>query len=190
MMFKRCLSLVLVLCCLAGCLPLPAGAEEPPGLPISGTCGDNLTWTLDEGGTLTISGTGDMTDYNSSAPWATIQGSIKAIVIEEGVTSIGSSAFLGSQHLKQVALPNSIATIADGAFGYCSELTSIEIPKQVKKIGKGAFIHCGELTNVNIPDSVTSLGSAAFLGCSSLLKLNYPGTCLRLQMKHLVGVHH
>ncbi len=174
-MFKRCLSLVLVLCCLAGCLPLPAGAEEPPGLPISGTCGDNLTWTLDEGGTLTISGTGDMTDYNSSAPWATIQGSIKAIVIEEGVTSIGSSAFLGSQHLKQVTLPNSIATIADGAFGYCSELTSIEIPKQVKKIGKGAFIHCEELTHVNIPDSVTSLGSAAFLGCSSLAQAKLSG---------------
>lgn len=115
MMFKRFLSLVLVLCCLAGCLPLPAGAEEPPGLPISGTCGDNLTWTLDEGGTLTISGTGDMTDYNSSAPWATIQGSIKAIVIEEGVTSIG-----------------------DYAFRHCP-FSTISFPSTLKRIGAGSF---------------------------------------------------
>ena len=61
----------------------------------SGTCGEALTWTLDEAGTLTISGTGDMTDWSDAAgtPWYAFHDSIETVVIENGVTSIGEYAF-------------------------------------------------------------------------------------------------
>lgn len=62
----------------------------------SGTCGSNLTWTL-ENSILTISGTGDMQDYsqNNSAPWFQFASGIKKIIVEDGVTCIGDYAFYG-----------------------------------------------------------------------------------------------
>lgn len=66
---------------------LPAGIVASAD---EGTCGENLTWTLDDDGLLTISGTGDMSDYMFRGPWNYAP---KAVVIEEGVTSIGKNAF-------------------------------------------------------------------------------------------------
>ena len=60
----------------------------------SGTCGENLTWTLDSSGVLTVSGTGEMEGYNS-APWSADRELIQRVVIEEGVTSVGINAFNG-----------------------------------------------------------------------------------------------
>lgn len=93
----------------------------------SGTCGDNLTWTLDNNGTLTISGTGDMEDYSYSydVPWYSPRLLIESVVIENGVTSIGSNAFY-----------------------YCSSLTSVTIPDSVTSIGEYAFHNCINLKNV------------------------------------------
>ena len=113
----------------------------------SGECGDNITYTLDSDGLLTISGTGAMKDYTfySYVPWYSSRLSVKRVVIKNGVTSIG-----------------------DYAFNECSSLTSVEIPDSVTTIGYDAFSGCSSLTSVEIPDSVTSIGSSAFYGCSSL----------------------
>lgn len=83
--FKACVSLLIALLMIAALLPagIVASADE-------GTCGENLTWTLDDDGLLTISGTGDMSDYMFRGPWNYAP---KAVVIEEGVTSIGKNAF-------------------------------------------------------------------------------------------------
>ena len=83
-MKKRLFSLLLALCMVLSLLPFGVSAAE---IVESGTCGENLTWTLDADGLLTISGKGDMI----SSPWN--YGEIKAVVIEPGVATIGADAF-------------------------------------------------------------------------------------------------
>ncbi len=137
----------------------------------SGTCGaqgDNLTWTLDDQGTLTISGTGDMADYTwDTLPWARNTYTIKSVVLEEGVTSIGDYAFSGCTSMTSVTIPTCVTSIGDYAFSSCNSLTGVTIPSSVTSIGDGAFICCG-LTGVTIPSSVTSIGNSTFEGCFEL----------------------
>ena len=119
----------------------------------SGSCGENVTWTLTADGTLTISGTGTMTDYaNSGSPWYSCRGAIKSVVIQQGVTSIGNWAFWD-----------------------CSGLTSVTIPDGVTSIGDYAFAYCVSLTSATIPEGVTSIGGSAFSGCSGLTDIYYGG---------------
>ncbi len=133
----------------------------------SGTCGANLTWTLDDEGTLTISGTGAMTNYSSSsnAPWYSVSTSVKSVVIDSGVTSIGNRAFYYCDSLTSVTIPNSVTSIGSYAFYNCNRLTSITIPDSVTSIGNYAFYSCDSLTSITIPNSVTSIGSYAFRYC-------------------------
>ncbi len=125
----------------------------------SGKCGKNLTWTLDDDGLLTISGTGAMEDYYYVAPWGS---SVKAIVINQGVTSIGGHAFSNCSSLTSVTIPDSVTSIEGSAFYDCRSLTSVTIPDSVTSIGGSAFSGCSSLTSVTIPDSVTSIGGSAF----------------------------
>ena len=113
----------------------------------SGNCGDNVNYTFEEStGTLTISGAGDMT----SNPWVSYYSSIKTVVIESGVTSIGVSAFNGCNALTNVTIPNSVTRIEELAFDGCEGLTSVTIPNSVTSIGGHAFAYCDNLTYVNI----------------------------------------
>ena len=139
----------------------------------SGICGANLEWTL-SGGTLTISGEGVMYDYEyySTAPWSELD--ITEIVVEDGVTSIGDSAFYYCTSLASVAIPDSVTRIGDSAFSKCTSLTSVAIPDSVTSIDYGAFSYCTSLTSVAIPDSVTSIGDFAFGSCSSLTSVAIP----------------
>ena len=116
----------------------------------SGTCGYNLTWTLSNG-TLTISGTGAMKDYYSysRSPWYDYRSSIKSVIINDGVTSIGVCAFDGCSSLTSVTIPNSVTRIEDYAFSDCSKLTSITIPNSVTRIGY-SFYGCKSLTSINV----------------------------------------
>ena len=125
---------------------------------------DNLTWTLDANGTLTISGTGTMKDYdyNNNPSPAYNNSNVKKIVIEDGVTSIGKSAFSDCSNLTSITIPNSVTSIGDFAFYYCTSLTTITIPDNVTSIGESAFRFCSSLTSITIPDGVTSIGNAAF----------------------------
>ena len=121
---------------------------------VYGTCGDNLTWTLDSNGLLTISGTGDMDDYDSgSDPWYKHGAQIKKVVISDGVNSIG-----------------------DNAFSDCYNLTSVTIPASVTSIGAWAFEDCSGLTSVTIGNGVTAIGEGAFWGCTSLTNVYYGGS--------------
>ena len=126
----------------------------------NGSCGDNLTWKFTSSdGTLTISGTGNMTNFvdNRYVPWCSLSlyNEIKKVVIGDGVTSIG-----------------------DHAFEICSSLTSVTIPNSVTSIGNYAFMHCKSLTSVTIPNSVTSIGKYAFMNCKSLTSITFEGTKL------------
>ena len=95
----------------------------------SGTCGDNLTWTMDDRGTVTISGTGPMTDYPvaGTSPWTNpeddIRNNIYGVIVEEGVTSIGQNAFLDCRNLIYLKLPDSMKSIGDCAFSNSREIS-------------------------------------------------------------------
>lgn len=142
----------------------------------SGTCGPNLTWHLTDDGVLTISGKGEMYDYSyrNEAPWGkyNINRIIKRIIIGDGITTIGSSAFDRCFFLTSVTIPNSVTTIGGFVFSGCSALTSVTIPNSVTEIGDYAFTDCRSLTSVTIPNSVTTIGGCAFRVCTNLQKVN------------------
>ena len=149
-------------------LPMSAFAAD---VVAEGTCGGNLTWTLDTGtGELVISGTGAMNDYTYSngAPWYSYRSSIKSITIGNSVTSIGDHAFRNCAGLTSITIPDSVTSIGEGAFYYCTGLTSVTIGNSVTSIGEDAFYKCTGLTGITIPDSVTSIGNYAFYGCTGL----------------------
>ena len=167
-------------------IPSTTVVEYLNGAYDSGSCGEDLTWTLSPDGVLTISGTGSMPDYSmkyanttdytwiSTAPWAAHADRIQRLVMEEGVTSASKYAFCGLTALTAVTLPDSLSTIGWGTFEDCSGLTGITIPSGVTAIGYSAFEDCTGLTSITLPDSVTSLGSSVFWGCSSLTSVTLP----------------
>ena len=133
---------------------------------------DNLTWKLYEDGTLNISGTGAMKDYDSDdSPATQKKDSVKKVVIEDDVTSIGNYAFSGCSSLTDITLPSSVTSIKSCAFYKCSQLASIEIPSSVTSIGNSAFQNCTGLTSITIPESVTSIGDSAFRNCTGLTSI-------------------
>ena len=149
------------------------------GIDDSGSCGDNVTYIfVEDTGTLTIFGTGAMTDYtkSSSVPWYSYRSKIKTVDIGNGVTSIGDYAFSGCSGLTSVTIPNSVTRIGKCAFYACTSLTSITIPNSVTSIGQFAFYGCSGLTSITIPNSVTSIGDWAFFDCSSLTSITIPNS--------------
>ena len=114
-----------------------------------GSCGDNVSWVLPLDGTLTISGTGAMEDYDiDNAPWYSFRSQVKSVVIEDGVTRIGISAFKNCDALTDVTIPNGVSSIGEYAFSDCSSLTSVTIPGSVTKIGGSVFYDCDALTDI------------------------------------------
>ena len=113
----------------------------------SGTCGkngDNITWVLDDNGTLTLSGSGEMENYESFyeyAPWHYNNPIIK-VSISDGITRIGNYAFYDCYDLASVTIPNSVTSIGYKAFSGCSALTSVTIPNSVTSIVNNAFSGC------------------------------------------------
>ena len=165
----------------------------------SGDCGDNVTYTLDDEGTLTISGTGDMKDFwwNDGTPWYSERYEINKVVIDVGVTSISEYAFYDAKNLKSVIISDSVTSIGYDAFLGCSSLKSVTIPDSVTSIGDRAFYGTlwleekqeeNPLVIVNniliygqkcygdviIPDGVTSIGDGAFSSCTGLTSIIIP----------------
>ena len=135
------------------------------------SCGDNATWTISNDGVLTISGTGDMTDYDIGsedyAPWYDSRSSVRSVVIEDGVTSIGNSAFAYCEALTEVTIPESVTSIGRYAFETCSSLSSLILPSGLRSIELSAFGSTA-LTSITIPESVTFIDGWAFAGCQAL----------------------
>lgn len=144
----------------------------------SGTCGAKLTWKYEDATkTLTISGTGEMTNFAnaSSSPWRSMYSSINNIIINSGVTTIGDYAFTDC-HLTTVTIPEGITYIGKQSFQSCYYLRTLNIPSTVTSFGKDAFISCTSLTALTISEGVTSIGERTFSGCKHLLSITIPSS--------------
>lgn len=141
----------------------------------SGTAG-GLAWTLTGAGTLTVSGAGAMPDFADlgDRPWDGHAGGILKVVIEDGVTSVGSNAFQNSAVLS-AEIPDSVTAIGSGAF-YGSAIISAAIPAGVKTIGDGAFRTCKNLSSVTVAGGVETIGQNAFRGCTALKSISLPAS--------------
>lgn len=153
-----------------GSLTWVAG-EAPPA-------NKNLQWAFDEStGTLTVSvlEPGPMDNYvMSTVPWKKHREAVKSVVIQEGVTSIGSMAFCNFPELTTVSIPTTVTTIGADAFSYCSQLTSAVIPSAVTEIGKKAFYKCWQLAELTLSEGLEQIGDEAFQGCKALTSLTLP----------------
>ena len=148
-MKKKLLSAALVLCLLLTLLPMAAFAADDVQ---TGTCGDGLTWTLDTAGTLTVTGSGEI-----SANAFAVNSRIVRAEIGAGVTGIGMGAFLKCANLEAVTLPAGLTTLGTAAFAYCEKLAAVTLPGTLESTGGGAFQGCTALAAVTIPVSYTHL---------------------------------
>ena len=177
----------------------------------SGTLETGLSWTLDDEGTLTITGEGAMTQwgaFTSSGSNLAYTSSIKNVVIGAGVTSIGEYAFAfctnlesvtfeedcvvttisqyafyGCTALKSITIPASVTTIGASAFYQCYALATVtfEEGSALTSIGSHAFYACTSLTSISIPEGVTTIASYTFFGCSSLTSITIPDTVTTIE---------
>ncbi|MBO4880917.1 MAG: leucine-rich repeat protein [Firmicutes bacterium] len=165
-MKKRLLTFCLAIALILVSVPANIFAAD---IVDSGSCGDNLTWTLDRNGTLTISGSGAMWDYQrAGGPWRTgdnPQPDVTALILPNGLTSIGTFAFRDCV-FTSVTLPESVESIGELAFWDCEKLVSINLPKNLRRIGDDAFSGCQSLQSIHIP--AASLGSGIFAHCYAL----------------------
>ena len=183
---SRLLALLLAAMLVLSCIPMAYADGE------SGSCGSGLSWSLNAG-TLTISGSGKMTDFpeSSMAPWYHLRDQILRVELPGGLTHVGSLAFYGCSALTAVSVPGSVdsigsyafanctgmeilnlgsvKTVAEGAFSDCYSLAALSLPGTLKTIGTKAFYRCESITSVKVPSSVTSLGMSAFGYCKSLV---------------------
>ena len=164
-----------------------------------------ITWTLSDDGTLTISGTGDMPGYGyQGTPWYYQRDKIKKVVIENGVTSIGQEAFFKCSSLTSVTIPNSVTSIEREAFCDCLGLTSVNIPNSVTSIGGNAFwgtkwynnqpdglVYAGKVlycykgtmssnTKIKINEGTTGIAGNAFWTCYGLTSIIIPNSVMSI----------
>ena len=182
----------------------------------SGQTGD-LSWEFDVNGLLTLSGKGEMENYDYDndtdtvhSPWQDFRGGITALTIEKGVSMIGAWAFHGCENLQSISIPDSVVTIGKHAFsdcgnlyavafpdsvkkieGYafaaCKSLQSVSIPKSVSAAEAGVFFHCDGLESVSIPNSITSIEQFAFAYCKSLQSVVIPNSVTRIVWRAFFG---
>ena len=147
-----------------------------------GQCGDDLTWTLDSSGTLTISGTGPMYGYSLfKNPWCDsalrnsgISTRVKNVEISSGVTTLGAYALSACDSMVSVSLPETLLAVGEDCFFSSTALHNISIPNSVRSIGDCAFSGCNGLTRVTLGSGLKGIGSQAFNGCSSLSGIVIP----------------
>ena len=173
---KKALTLILVLLLCVN-LAVPSLAAD---IIDSGSCGKNVTWTLGSDGTLTISGRGEMENYKqdfadwpfgTNAPWRSHIKDIIAVVVEDGVTSIGDCAFYWCDKLTSLTISSSVTSIGVDAFHSCKDLTDMVIPDSITRIGHFAFSGCNGLKRVVIPGGITDFGAMAFSDCEGLVDI-------------------
>lgn len=201
-MKKRFVSLLLAISMIFSLMPVSAVtafAESENGGEVttvdSGYCGadnggENLKWTLDNNGVLTISGSGAMKDYtwdeNVRLDWYVRKKDIRSVVLDNRITHIGNYAFDKCTNIESVrytdytgnagvALPKSVTTIGVHAFSDTGVTGTLKLPEHLTEIDSSAFYHCGKLNGeLKLPDTVKEIGGFAFHSCGFTGKLELP----------------
>lgn len=180
-MKKKAAVFVLVLALMASlCAPM----AEADGITAraSGSCGSGVTYAL-SGSTLYIGGSGAMTD-NFVFPFESGTSSpVTTVVVNRGVTHIGTKAFYNFRNLTSVSLPDTVKTIGSSAFEQCRSLTSVHLPEGLTTIGKRAFYYCRYLEDLTLPSTVRTIGQEAFMYCMSLGALTIPRGVTTIESK-------
>lgn len=134
-----------------------------------GSLGDDITysWNL-KTGDVTITGTGDMYDFDDDFRSPFYNSSIKNVTISDGITTIGDWVFYGCKQVEAIEIPSGVERIGTYAFVNMTKLTDVVVPEGVTIIGDNAFGGCSDLYSVVIPSTVTSIGSIAFNQCTKL----------------------
>lgn len=137
---------------------------------LTGSCGDNATFVLNEDGSFHVNGYGEMSDYTSKdkRPWNSVCTQIKSLHISSGITSVGKYAFISCTNLTEAEFPNTVTAIRSNAFYGCSSLNDLSLPSSLLTIEQGAFEGCSSLQSLVIPDNVYSLGAYAFEDCKAI----------------------
>ncbi|MBQ6430764.1 MAG: leucine-rich repeat protein [Oscillospiraceae bacterium] len=158
-----------------GLVPAVSAAAEP----MTGVCGENMTYTLDMSTkTLTITGTGAMDDFGQSGEfmihpaganeWHCYHDRIETIRIGEGVTTVGNQAFYNFSALTCVELPETLTEIGSSAFAGCVKLPEIRLPANLQRLAGHAFYNCECITALTIPAAMTDFNPKAVALCASL----------------------
>lgn len=161
------------------------GATRMDGGDLAGANGEALSWSVmqtDAGDLyLVISGQGDMPDYTSTSeqPWYGYASRLQGIVVEEGITSVGTRAFY-NMRASELSLPSTVTAIDPYSFGYNS-FVELAIPGNVATIGNNAFEQNQQLASIEIGEGVQTIGNNAFTttGSSSLV-FRIPSTVTNL----------
>lgn len=150
----------------------PYGLDAKASVLNSGTCGavgneENVTWTFDSDGILTVSGQGAIKDYENfdggiKPPWHQYRRKINKIVIGEGITCIGVSAFHDMCETELVLPTSSLKEIKGSAFLSNRSLKELNLPETVTVLGRFAFGHCQSLSEIEIPGSIKNVPDYAF----------------------------
>lgn len=203
-MKKRFVSLLLAISMIFSLMPVSAVtafAESENGGEVttvdSGYCGadnggENLKWTLDNNGVLTISGSGAMKDYtwdeNVRLDWYVRKKDIRSVVLDNRITHIGNYAFDKCTNIESVrytdytgnagvALPKSVTTIGVHAFSDTGVTGTLKLPEHLTEIDSSAFYHCRKLNGeLKLPDTVKEIGGFAFNSCGFTGKLELPAS--------------
>lgn len=201
---RKTISFLLVLALVWGLVPTSFAepeevlAVETPTGPTSGTCGalgtgENIQWQLTpdteadwdivqgQPYKLTLTGSGEMANYSLySSPWNGYRAFITSVSIEDGITTIGNSAFYGCSSLKIIEFPDSVTMIGERAYSDCSTLESIVFGAGLKKIEQSAFVHNSFLTSITFNEGLEEIGTQAFGWCRSLKEVSLPDSITTL----------
>ena len=141
----------------------------------------SIQWSLTPRGVLNITGNGAMKNYAvGETPWYSMRDNIKTIIIDEGVTSIGSCAFADCKHLSFIVFSQSLQRIENRAFYNCGEIASITIPQNVVQIGSEAFSKCTSLQRIVLPAHLEEIADGLFDKCTALSAVSIPNNVTRI----------
>ncbi len=147
---------------------------EKPASVASGVS-DSLIWELDQDGTLTFSGTGQMKNYESKSemPWYAYRDQIRTVVLDEGVASIGDYAFYGMPLLESVEMASTVTEIGDYAFKNAPKLAHVTLPEKLSSLGDSAFYACTSLRSIEIPAELYTIKPYTFKNCTALAEVTF-----------------
>ena len=155
----------------------------------TGTCGEKVSWELDQQGVLTIYGEGAMKNYTykSEMPWYKYLSKIQKVVIEKGVTTIGDYAFYGMTDTTEITIPEGVTTIGEYAFKNSTKIAEITLPSTLKKLGQSAFYGCTSLSKIAIPEGLYTIWGYTFKNCTSLAEVTLPSTLIKIDEAAFYG---